>query len=434
MDTPRPSHRGKEPGPTPDDLVAADAQRPLTLRGKALHQAFQQGSPANCDYFRPWTYDIPLAIRPETHERMKRVQHLYLKCMRHIAEHYHDRYCELMPVPDRVAEILDMCRRRPYRPGAYRTDFVIGQDNRIRLIETTCRFALNGFFRAGIFAQLAQEHARAHPGIRFLDPHTPFFGHLMDYFGPFECVCVLLGWNTAKNESKFFMPIFEAAGIPVERIPAAEVPSSTHLFENAAVIGELSHEELCALPPETIEAIIGSNLLNDLRTVFLIHDKRFFALLHHGAFVDNALTPEEREEFRPHLIPTYTRHLNPEIWPEARRNKDHWIIKPANNGMSIDVFAGPITPASDWEALFASGRADSMVLQEYIPQRKFRGTISGIPRDDYAAGSLLFFEDAFYGIPVLRASSHPVTNQGDDRKIAPLVTPDYGQFEVDHVL
>ena len=403
-------------------------------RSEALYQAFLRLAPATRDYLRKWTYDVPLAICPETHGRMRRIQQLYVKCIRHLAEHYLDRYLDLMPVPDRVAEILGLCRRRPYRPGAYRTDFVVGLDNRIRLIETTCRFALNGFFRAGTFAQLAQEYVHAHPGLRSLDPHAPFFDAIMDYFGPFERVCVLLGWNTAKNESKFFIPVFENAGFPVEQIPAADVPSSTHLFENAAVIGELSHEELCALPAETVEAIAGSNLLNDLRTVFLIHDKRFFALLHRDEFMQNALTPEEREEFRPYLIPTYTRHLNPEIWPEARNHKDRWIIKPHNNGMSIDVFAGPITSAADWEALFASGRADSMVLQEYVPQRKFRGTIAGTPRHDFAAGTLLFFEDAFYGIPVFRASSHPVTNQGDDRKIAPLVTPDVDQFESDNVL
>ena len=408
---------------------------PTTIsRGDTLYQAFLLAAPKTREYLRQWTHDVPLAIRPETHERMRRVQQLYLKCIRHFADNYLDRYRGLMPVPDRVAEILALCRRKPYRPGAYRTDFIVGEDNRIRLIETTCRFALNGFFRAGVFAQLAQEYARAHPGIRVIDPHTPFFGRLMDYFGPFERVCVLLGWNTARNESKFFTPVFEAAGYPVAGIPAADVPARVGELEGAAVIGELSHEELCALPAETVEAIVGSNLLNDLRTVFLVHDKRFFALLHRDEFMRNALTPGERGEFRPYLVPTFTRHLNPEIWAEARQHKDRWIIKPFNNGMSIDVFAGPLTGAADWEALFDSGRADSMVLQEYIPQRKFRGTIAGAPREDYAASTLLFFEEGYYGTGVFRASSCPVTNQGDDRKIAALVTEDVSYFKADHIL
>ncbi len=405
----------------------------MSVRGAALYHGFRQHAPAASEHFRPWTYDVPLAIRPETNARLKRIQQLYLKSIRHFAEDY-DRYCDLMPVPERVREILAQTRARPYRPGTYRTDFIIGEDNRIRLIETTCRFALNGFFRAGVLSHLADEYLAGHPGIRKTDVYTPFFGHLMDYFGPFDRVCVLQGWNTAKNESKFFVPVFEAAGFPVDQIPAADVPAATHRFENAAVIGELSHEELCAFPPETLAALVRSNLLNDLRTVFLIHDKRFFALLHHDGFMREALTATERDEFRPHLIPTYTRHLTPEIWPEARRNKDRWIIKPTNQGMSIDVHAGPLTGAAEWEALFASGRADSMVLQEYVPQRTFRGTIGGTPREDYAASTLLCFEDGYYGTGVFRASSYPVTNQGDDRKIAPLITPDFDRFEKDNIL
>ncbi|MBD3166327.1 hypothetical protein GF324_07005 [bacterium] len=405
-----------------------------SLRGELLSRAAMQVAAKMRDRFRPWTYDMPLAIRPETHERMQRIQALYLKCIRHMAAHYLDHYRELMPVPDRVAEILALYRHRPYRPGSYRTDFVIGKDNHIRLIETTCRFALNGFFQSSIYAQLAREKLRAHPGIRIVDVHTPFFDHLMSYFGSFERVCVLLGWNTARNESKYFMPIFEAAGVPVLRIPATDIPAHVAEFKDAAVMGELSHEELCALPPETVEAIVESNLLNDLRTVFLVHDKRFFALLQRDEFMHNALTPEERTEFRPYVAPTFTRHLNPELWSEAPKAKDRWILKPFNNGMSIDVFAGPLTSSTEWEALFDSGRADSMVLQEYVPQRKFRGTVGKTPREDYAAGTLLFFEDSFYGTGLFRASSHPVSNQGDDRKIAPVVTPDFELFKADHVL
>ncbi len=402
--------------------------------GNPLQQAFLQVSPGASDYFRQWTYDIPLAIRPETHECLGRIQQLYLKCIRHIAENYLDHYRDLMPVPDRVAEILDLCRSRPYRPGTYRTDFVVGEDNRIRLIETTCRFAMNGYFTSGFFVHnLADRFLASRSDIRKMDAYTPFFDHYMDYFGSFDHVCLLKGADN-RNDTKFVIPMFEQAGFPVHVIAAGEVPVRTHDFVGAAVLGELSHEEICNLPTETIEAIIASNSMNDLRTVFLIHDKRFFALLYNDAFVQAVLTTAEIAELRSCLVPTFTKRLNPEIWPQARNEKDRWIIKPYNMGKSIDVFAGPITPVGEWESLFDSGRADTMVLQEYIPQRKFRGTIAGALREDYVAGTLLFFEDGFYGAGLFRASSHPVTNQGDDRKIAPLVTPDYERFEFDNVL
>ena len=98
------------------------------------------------------------------------------------------------------------------------------------------------------------------------------------------------------------------------------------------------------------------------------------------------------------------------------------------------MFAGPLTDAAEWQALFDTGRADRMVLQEYVPQRRFRGTIGGQAYRDYAAGTLLFFEEGYFGPGLFRTSSYPVTNKVDDRKIAPLVTPDADRFEPDNVI
>lgn len=401
--------------------------------GPALYNGFREVAREAAEYFRPWTYDTPLAIRKETNDRLGRVQQLYLKCIRHFVENF-DRYRDWMPVSDRVAEILALCRRKSYRPGTYRTDFVIDEANQIRLIETTCRFAMNGYFTSGFFIHnLADRYLAGRPGLRKIDGYTPFFDRYLAYFGPFDHVCLLKGADN-RNDTKFVIPVFEKAGFPVQVIPAAEVPARTQDFRGAAVLGELSHEEICSLPLETIAAIIDADSLNDLRTVFLIHDKRFFALLHHDPFLRAALPPAEIAELRPYLIPTYTQRLNPEIWSQARDNKDRWIIKPFNIGKSIDVYAGPLTDAAEWRALFDSGRADRMVLQEYIPQRRFRGRIGDQVWHDYVAGTLLFFEDGYFGPGLFRASSYPVTNKVDDRKIAPLVTPDISYFEPDNVI
>ena len=401
--------------------------------GAGLFKGFAEVARDAAEYFRPWTYDVPLAIRQETNGRLARIQQLFHRCVRHLAEHY-DRYRDLMPTSDRVAEILALSRSKPYRPGTYRTDFIVDETNQIRLIETTCRFAMNGYFTSGFFVHnLADRYLAGRPDVRKLDAYTPFYDRFMEHFGPFDHVCLLKGADD-RNDTKFVIPVFEKAGIPVHVVPAAEVPARTAEFRGAAVLGELSHDEICALPTETVAAIVAADSMNDLRTVFLIHDKRFFALLTHAAFLNAALSPAEIAELRPFLVPTYAKNLAPEIWRQARADKDRWILKPFNVGKSIDVFAGPLTDAAEWTALFDSGRADRMVLQEYVPQRRFRGTIGGQAYRDYAAGTLLFFEDGYFGPGLFRASSYPVTNKVDDRKIAPLVTPDADRFEPDNVI
>ncbi len=75
-----------------------------------------------------------------------------------------------------------------------------------------------------------------------------------------------------------------------------------------------------------------------------------------------------------------------------------------------------------------------MVPQEYVVQRTFSGTIGEKSYRDYAAGTLLCFEEGYYGTGMFRASSYPVTNVVDDRKIVPLVTSDVQHFDKDNVL
>ena len=401
--------------------------------GSALFNGFKKSANAAADYFQPWTYDVPLAIRQETNDRLVRVQRLFHRCVRHLAERY-DRYLDLMPLPPRVADILSAARTKPYRAGTCRTDFIVDQSNHVRLIETTCRFAMNGYFTSGFFIHnLADRFLARHPEIRKIDAYTPFFDRFIAHFRPFDHVCLLKGADN-RNDTRFVIPVFEKAGIPVQILPAAEIPARTRDFIGAAVLGELSHDEICALPDETIEAIVAADSMNDLRTVFLIHDKRFYALLSRPAFLNEVLSPVEIDEFRPFLVPTYAKNFSPEIWPLARNDKNRWILKPFNVGKSIDVFAGPLTDAAEWHALFDSGRADRMVLQEYVPQRTFSGSIGNQSFNDFAAGTLLFFDEDYFGPGLFRASSYPVTNKVDDRKIAPLVTPDAALFEPDNAI
>jgi hypothetical protein len=43
---------------------------------------------------------------------------------------------------------------------------------------------------------------------------------------------------------------------------------------------------------------------------------------------------------------------------------------------------------------------------------------SEVRTNDYVTGTLLFFQGGYFGPGMFRASSHPVINVGDDRKIA----------------
>ena len=403
-----------------------------SCKGAELYRGFLEVAAEASPYFGRWTYSVPLVVSEKTNRRLHDIQKIMYKCIRHFVENY-DAYQELMPVSAKIHDILSLCQLKPYRPGTYRTDFLIDEANRIKLIEITCRFALNGFFTSGFFCRLADQYLEGKPHIRKIDDYTPYFDHVMEYFGAFDHVCILKGSDN-RNETKFTIPIFEKAGFPVHVIPLESVPSSLTLLDGAAVIGELDHDEICSLPRKVIETIIRSNLLNDLRTVFLIHDKRFFSVLGNESFLRNALGAEEIAELKKAFVPTFTRQERPDLWEKAREEKDHWIIKPRILGKSINVFAGSVTDEAEWQRLFSSEGLEEMILQAYVQQRRIKGTVGGISHCDYVVGTLLFFDEHFFGPGLFRGSSFPVTNKVDDRKLAPLVTGDTRYFDGDIVL
>ena len=65
-----------------------------------------------------------------------------------------------------------------------------------------------------------------------------------------------------------------------------------------------------------------------------------------------------------------------------------------------------------------------MILQPFILQRTFPTIWEGKIFEDYICGMMLCVDDRYFESGMFRASSLPVTNVGDDRKICPLYTDD----------
>ncbi len=396
-------------------------------KGSSLYDGFMQVASEACPYFKNWTYDMPLVLSGETNYRLHKIQNIMYRVIRYFVEHYNE-YRHLMPVTDRIYEIVSLCRKKPYRIGTYRTDFIIDEKNDLKLIEITCRFALNGYFISGFFNMMTDNYLKDKPNIRKIDDYTPFFDYIIGYFGEFKHVCLLKG-EDSKNETKFLIPIIENAGFKLHVIPKDCIIDNLHLLKDAAVISELDHNEICGLPNEAIEAIIESCSLNDLRTVFLVHDKRLFSVLGNKDLLQAVLTQDEIEQFINITVTTYTRQERPDLWEKAKMEKDKWIIKPCALGKGINVFAGCVTSEHEWQQVFSSDLIDNMILQPFITQRKFSGSIGDNRYNDYVVGTLLFFDDNYFGPGLFRASSYPVTNKVDDRKLAPLVTFDTTYFD-----
>lgn len=367
-------------------------------------------------YYRQWLFNQPIILTAQEHEAFQSLQRIMYKLVQAFAGDYLQRWSHLMPVTSEVAELLALWEAKPYRAGTYRTDFVYDGRFQPRIIEITCRFAMNAFFSAAIFNQIAAdwqcENCLDEP---LIEPYPDFFRHFATYLNGSKRVYVLTGGDL-RNESRLLSEILPKAGIEMLRVPCQELPDRISEMADALIISELSHEELLQLPRNTLEALSSMNLINDPRTIFLIHDKRFFSVMGHAGLQEAVLDVEEIALFRDFYIPTHQFGECPEAWLQARCDRQDWVLKHRNLGKSQEVHAGIVTSADEWERLFERQDLEDFVLQRWIPQGRLHGWVGAEEHLDYVAGTLLFFDDRYFGPGEFRTSSFPVSNKADHGK------------------
>lgn len=371
------------------------------------------------NYFKGFCFDYPVVMSIETAEKMRKLGKVIYKAISHMNQN-HSSYFDLMPRNEIERKILESGNKYKYKVGTFRTDFVIDLNSNIKIIEINAGQPLNSCFTSGFFREIALSQAKT-LGIKDIrDLYIPFFAYLENYIAKADHITVVYG-KEKPSEIKIYPQIFEKSGIKCHLIPIEKLHLNLNLLENAWVIIELLFEEILALPVEIIESLMKTAPHNAINTYMNAGDKRFFYVLNQSEFVDKVLDEEEKELLKNHLVPTYVYGKEKEVWEKALKNKDDYIIKHYGKGRSEDVYAGSLTDENDWRKLFDSKGISEMVLQPFIEQRKFRGTIGQEDRNDYFTGTLLYFNEEFFGPGHYRTSSLPVSNLADYRKAGQLV-------------
>lgn len=391
---------------------------------------FKQFAETHQAYLSQWYLETPVVVTSGRYKELQGVQQLLMRAIGYFIRHYAD-YQHIFPLPENIRRVMEICSPYPYRIGTYRPDFLIEEDGQLRICEIGARFPLNGYFLSGIAEYIGQ---RRFPYRSYLEQpeYNRFLNYLLAYWGNPKHLYVLKG-NDRPCDIKYYIPFFEAWGIKTEVVTPEQVASLPDLA-GACVVNELNQMEMEQMDNSALENIAASNALNDMRTIFLIHDKRFLAVLSDPAFLSHCLTKEEVARLTPFLIPTYTTVQAPEIWEEARKNKAEWVLKHALLGKSEQVYTGRTCNQEEWEALFAPSVREAMVLQPFIHQQRIRSTIGGQAYHDYVVGTLLCFDHYFFGTGLFRASSFEITNRTDDRKMAPCFTDDYAGYHNPYIL
>jgi hypothetical protein len=124
--------------------------------------------------------------------------------------------------------------------------------------------------------------------------------------------------------------------------PAARFvhPHSLHVRDGALHDGigpleqfalECDQKELLALPAEVMARLVATKHINDLRTIFLAHDKRMLAVLS-SPILDDYLSPADAALLRAHVVPTFVCGMDAAARAKALANRTQWLLKPNGGG------------------------------------------------------------------------------------------------------
>lgn len=381
------------------------------------------------DYFKQWMFNEPLLISKKHNDDLGKLQKIMYKLIYEFVTSY-EAYKDLMPVDHKTESIIKAFNKKDYKLGTYRTDFVYDKENQVKMIEITCRFAFNGIFSASLMNNIAEEYRKNNnSNLEVESNYDGVLDHVLSYIGNNDTIYILKG-DDVRNESKIYVDILKNMDYKVFEINYKDVEKHLSELGKSMVVSELSFDEIHSLSDEVIEKLVSFNIINDFRTVFLIHDKRFFSVLGKETLQKNTLTQEEIEFFSRYYIPSINADEYPDQWEKAKGEKDKWIMKHRALGKSQKIYAGIVTDQKEWEQLFEEEDMKDMVLQEWVPQKTIQGEVGNEKYNDFITGTMLFFDNHYFGLGEFRTSSHPVTNKVDHRKAVHLISVNPDQKEI----
>ena len=370
-------------------------------------------------YYRSWTHDAPMVVSRLRDNELRRMSSLLYRACASYVTCYRD-YLDLIPYDDKTLELLEHAERYPFRAGTWRPDYLVLEDGGLKFCEITSRFFGNGYFLS-YFMECTGESFAREAGIT---DRVSYFEELLAYFAAMakgkERLSVLK--SADKSDSiKLYVPFYRALGMQARIFEAEEVEENLDALEGSMVVSALNQRDLLSYSMDTLKTLCDFGMINDFRTIFLLHDKRFFRLIFEDSFTREIFDEEETAFLRAHVVETFLWGED-EIWEKARKEKDGFIVKHHCLGKSEKVYAGCLTTPEDWEQLFASGETRHMILQPFMQQRICTTNWQGRQLNDYVAGTALTVDDQYFGTGLFRTSTRPVINQTDAHKIAQLIT------------
>ena len=171
---------------------------------------------------------------------------------------------------------------------------------------------------------------------------------------------------------------------------------------------ELHQDEILSLPKNILKTIVKSTkYFNDLRTIFIAHDKRLLTILSRDDILADYLSPYYHEIVKKHriysVLPNDTLMKANDLHDDVIKSKNNWLLKPCLLGKGKGIVFGKDCSDEQWLNLCKSSlneNKNEFILQKYIQQELFNyiqaNELSFENKYQNVVGTLLCFNEIIF--------------------------------------
>jgi hypothetical protein len=336
-----------------------------------------------------YLHDFPLVLAESQCQELVKLQGLLREALLKLVPAYYsdERVSRRLLQTEWAEELLSHLKDEPYETDSLRPDFLYDLEGNPLICEINARFPSNGFLVSHKLNKIASEHYSASlTGL-------PRLEEISRTFVPDEDLSVVLATERARDVLTLLF-LMREQGHECSFVGPEEVSKLS-----GRVLLQLHQHEIESLPVQTwVDFHHRTDYFNDLRTIFLVHDKRMLSVLSDEELLQDYLPAEDAQWLSARIVATYERTR------PGRPARASSLLKPNQLGKGEGILLGRELTDEQWEERFSTG---NYVVQPIIDQKLLELDRRG---EAYLVGTLPMWRHHLYGPGIFRASKKLIAN------------------------
>ncbi|MBI3293567.1 MAG: hypothetical protein HYZ71_02425 [Deltaproteobacteria bacterium] len=349
----------------------------------------------------------PIAVSASHYAELRELQSALREVLKAIVQNFFtdSRIRDVIALKEPEMALLREVETLPYRMGSFRPDILYAADGTPLISEVNARFPINGYLASAILNRVVQKHMGLDP----LPGMVELENYLAERLGPSGLIGIVRssepGWDI--HLLKQWWP-----GQCVSRPP--ESVTESEMARWGSLVLELAQEEIVSAfePPVRTALVKHPHLLNDVRTILIVHDKRLLSLISRSPVIDDYVSVDLIARVRRHTVPTWVKGLHSDEMSRAEAEGD-WIAKPPRSGKGRGIIVSRGLERREWAQTLRQLPPD-WIVQPYVEQLQFpvchMVEEQLVTENMNLVGLLPAIDDHPFGCGLFRASASPIVN------------------------